>query len=312
MAFLDNSGDIVLDAVLTDTGRMRLARGDGSFKITKFALGDDEINYSVYDKTHASGSAYYDLEVLQTPVLEAFTNNASSMKTHLISITRNDLLYMPILKLNDLNPSTKKHTLQTYMVAVNTATEQKFTGGDGDNPVHGLVYGVSSESPFHVRVDQGIDAVDSGNRPIISPGQALDADLVETQYMVQLDNRFASIRSINDNIATVSFVDDDNIASYYLSLGTDLEYVKENTVRTTETNTQAIRGPRGTILEFRLQSSLELNTSNYLFTRLGSTTTMTDTAGVSQDIYFIDSTIRVQGATTGYSMDIPVRFIKLQ
>ena len=38
MAFLDNSGDIVLDAVLTDTGRMRLARGDGSFKITKFAL----------------------------------------------------------------------------------------------------------------------------------------------------------------------------------------------------------------------------------------------------------------------------------
>ena len=38
MAFLDNSGDIILDAVLTDTGRFRLARGDGSFKITKFAL----------------------------------------------------------------------------------------------------------------------------------------------------------------------------------------------------------------------------------------------------------------------------------
>ena len=43
MGFLDNSGDIILDAVLTDTGRMRLAKGDGSFKIVKFALGDDEI-----------------------------------------------------------------------------------------------------------------------------------------------------------------------------------------------------------------------------------------------------------------------------
>ena len=43
MAFLDNSGDIILDAVLTDTGRLRLAQGDGSFKISKFALGDDEI-----------------------------------------------------------------------------------------------------------------------------------------------------------------------------------------------------------------------------------------------------------------------------
>ena len=86
MGFLDNSGDIILDAVLTDTGRMRLAKGDGSFKITKFAFGDDEINYGLYDKNHASGSAYYDIEILQTPVMEAFTNNGSSMKSKLISI----------------------------------------------------------------------------------------------------------------------------------------------------------------------------------------------------------------------------------
>ena len=88
MAFLDNSGDIILDAVLTDTGRLRLAQGDGSFKVTRFALGDDEINYGLYNKDHASGSAYYDLEVLQTPILEAFTNNAASLKTRLMSIWR--------------------------------------------------------------------------------------------------------------------------------------------------------------------------------------------------------------------------------
>ena len=77
MAFLDNSGDIILDAVLTDTGRMRLAKGDGSFRITKFGLADDEIDYENYNKDHASGSAYYDLNVMLTPVLEAFTNNTS-------------------------------------------------------------------------------------------------------------------------------------------------------------------------------------------------------------------------------------------
>ena len=91
MAFLDNSGDIILDAVLTDTGRMRLAKGDGSFRIAKFALGDTEINYELYDTGHLSGSAYYDLQVLQTPVLEAFTNNAASMSTKLISIPRNNI-----------------------------------------------------------------------------------------------------------------------------------------------------------------------------------------------------------------------------
>ena len=107
MAFLDNSGDIILDAVLTDTGRLRLARGDGSFKITKFALADDEINYETYNTQHASGSAYFDLEILQTPVFEAFTNNTSTMKSKLISLTNNNLIYLPVLKLNSIDPDAK-------------------------------------------------------------------------------------------------------------------------------------------------------------------------------------------------------------
>ena len=97
MGFLDNSGDIILDVVLTDLGRQRLAKGDGSFNITKFALGDDEIDYSLYDKNNASGSSYYDLEILQSPVFEAFTDNAASMKSKLISIPRNNLLYLPVI-----------------------------------------------------------------------------------------------------------------------------------------------------------------------------------------------------------------------
>ena len=91
-SFLDNSCDIILDTVLTDYGRQLLAKGDGSFKITKFALSDEEIDYGLFDKNHASGSAYYDLEILQTPILEAITDNATSMKTKLISYDNNNLL----------------------------------------------------------------------------------------------------------------------------------------------------------------------------------------------------------------------------
>ena len=47
MAFLDNSGDIILDAVLTDLGRRRMSRGN--FRIVKFALGDEEVNYELFD-----------------------------------------------------------------------------------------------------------------------------------------------------------------------------------------------------------------------------------------------------------------------
>ncbi len=125
MAFLDNSGDIILDAVLTDTGRLRLAQGDGSFKISKFALGDDEINYTLYNKNHASGSAYFDLEILQTPVLEAITNNSAQIKSRLMTISRTNLLFMPILKLNTNriatnNPSQLGST-DFFFRAANTA-----------------------------------------------------------------------------------------------------------------------------------------------------------------------------------------------
>ena len=121
MAFLDNSGDIILDAVLTDTGRLRLAKGDGSFNITKFALGDDEINYTLYDKNHPSGSAYFDVEILQSPVLEAFTNNTSVLKSKLMSISRTNLLYLPEIRnnatdgiaVNSLWPRTAIHTAAT-------------------------------------------------------------------------------------------------------------------------------------------------------------------------------------------------------
>ena len=61
--------------------------------------------------------------------------------------------------------------------------------------------------------------------------------------------------------------------------------------------------------EFTLQASLELNTSTYLFEQLGSTTTMTGKSG-SVSVYYIDAYIKVSGATTGFQLEIPVRFIK--
>mgnify|MGYP003152565551 CR=1 FL=1 len=101
MGFLDNSGDIILDAVLTDLGRKRLAEANGRFNVTKFALGDDEIDYGLYDKNAAGGTPYYDISILQTPVLEAFTNNMSSMKSRLMSYSENDLFHLPVIKIDN-------------------------------------------------------------------------------------------------------------------------------------------------------------------------------------------------------------------
>jgi len=304
MAFLDNSGDIILDAVLTDTGRMRLAKGDGSFKITQFALADDEINYELYDASHASGSAYYDLTVLQLPVLEAFTNNAASLKSKLITVPNTNLLYLPVMQLNEVfgGNSTVRHGDGVFYIAVDETTEKKFTPN-----THFVQYGERlNQSSRYIRSDQGLDTT------AFSPQMALPADLTETQYIVEIDNRFGEIYSWDSHQrAAISFIDDDNIATYFLSLGENSRFVTENEVKTADSATQVIDGPRGTVLQFKVRASLELNDSTALFTELGSTRTITDIGGTST-YYVIDSIVRTQGATTGYRIDIPVSYIKLK
>ena len=299
MAFLDNSGDIILDAVLTDTGRMRLAKGDGTFRIAKFALGDDEINYGSYNKDHASGSAYFDLEVLQTPVLEAFTNNTSTMKSKLISIPRTNLLYLPILKLENTDTNFANNTTEgVHIVAVDDTSETSL-----GTSTQGVLAGVRTNDGKRIRVDQGLDTSE------IPETFTIDADLYETQYIIEIDNRLGQIvKPTRGESTRVSFVDDDNIASYYFSQGTDGDMI--TSIGTVQNADSAISGPRGSRLEFKIKASVELNTSTFLFTQLGST--KTNFAGTGKTFYYIDSTIRVMGATTGYRLDIPVRFAKEQ
>lgn len=303
MAFLDNSGDIILDAVLTDTGRYRLAKGDGSFKIAKFALGDDEIDYALYDRDNPSGSAYYDLSILQTPILEAFADNAASMKSKLISIPRTNLLYLPVMKINDIKePSTALHPSGAFFVAVDKETEDELIGANNT----GILAGETLKGGNYIRIDQGLDTTE------ITPSVTIDSDLRETQYIVEIDNRLGRLAnpvSENSVDASVSFIDDDNMASYYFTQGTDLDYVKNNT-EDERLNSEVIDGPRGTYIQFKIRSSLELNTSDFLFERLGNQTTIVGNTGTNT-IYKIDTIVRVTGATTGYRLDIPVRFVKL-
>tara|TARA_R100000697_G_scaffold117105_1_gene138274 strand:- start:2663 stop:3697 length:1035 start_codon:yes stop_codon:yes gene_type:complete len=343
MAFLDNSGDIILDAVLTDTGRARLARGDGSFKITKFALGDDEIDYSSYNALHPSGTAYFDLEILQTPIFEAFTNNTSNMKSKLISLTNNNLLFLPKLVLNNTsleanvainsqgaNFAPTRATLDggqkgfagsgshVLMVDSDTVTAVNGRLGTVGESTRGYLNGASAQAnnSNQIRVDQGLDTTE------IDSSLILDPELKETQYIVEIDSRFAKIydpNSTNTPVAQPSFIDDDQIASYYftLNVGNFVENAVagptsgNNTVEAAKSNAQVIKGPRGTNLRFGLLASTDLAASDFLFTTLGSS--FTDTDGTSAKTYdFIDTTIRVTGVTTGYRLDIPLRILKVR
>ena len=66
MGYLNNTV-VTVDAILTDTGRQLLAQQNGQFRITQFALADDEIDYTLYNPTHPSGSAYYGQAIVNMP-----------------------------------------------------------------------------------------------------------------------------------------------------------------------------------------------------------------------------------------------------
>ena len=263
MAFLDNSGDIILDAVLTDEGRRRLAMGDGSFRITKFALGDDEIDYSLYDKTPANGTGYEDTRILQLPVFEAFTNNTTSLKNRVISYDDNSLLYLPVVKLNNLlSPTT-----------INAS-----------GPVGG--------------------------------------------YFVSVDSSTTTL--IGNLDTTPSFIDDDNIATYMFAIGKDSSYFAMQKGGTggaaepsysiiTDTNNTRVQnsvigpgdqdGRYGSRLVFGLRSSLNLQTSQNLFTRLGATESII-VGSTETSFSTINTVVRITGFTTGYRVEVPLKLLK--
>ena len=98
MGYLNNQV-VTVDAILTKKGREILAKGDGSFKITLFALADDEIDYTLYNPNHPSGSAYYGEAIENMPLLEAFPDETQMMKYKLTTLDRGTAK-MPILDLN--------------------------------------------------------------------------------------------------------------------------------------------------------------------------------------------------------------------
>ena len=97
MGYLNNQA-VTVDAILTTKGRELLAKNDGSFRITQFALADDEIDYTLYNPNHPSGSAFYGEAIENLPLLEAFPQETQIMKYKLATLPRGTAK-LPVLDL---------------------------------------------------------------------------------------------------------------------------------------------------------------------------------------------------------------------
>jgi hypothetical protein len=123
MGYLNNSL-VTVDAILTNTVRQLLAQNNGAFRITQFALADDEIDYTLYNPTHPSGSAYYGEAINNMPLLEAFPESTQVVKYKLVTLPRGTAK-MPILDIGYSAISIK----QGASLAVSPQT-LNYTGGN--------------------------------------------------------------------------------------------------------------------------------------------------------------------------------------
>lgn len=121
MGYLSNS-TIIVDAVLTKKGREALARQNGSFKITQFALGDDEIDYTLYNENHPNGSAYSGEAIENLPLLEAIPDDQAILKSKLVTLPRGTSA-MPVVTAN-----TAKITLSLGSTTIVNPTTLNFSG----------------------------------------------------------------------------------------------------------------------------------------------------------------------------------------
>ncbi len=325
MSFLDNSGDIILDAVLTDLGRKRMARGN--FSIVKFALGDDEINYKLYDKNHPSGSAYYDLEIMQTPILQATTQNPS-INYGLMSYANPNLFYMPSIVRNSKVQNSALPKDKVFYLAVNDATTADalvtaFGGATGGGTRRVLQAG--QKNGTSIVLETGLNTAEIAGTTTNRSNYLKANGLMDTSFSVSVDQRFftnvmgpasgdvfdnsgASGESViktalANNIPSISTQNRKNHVTARVRAINNNVLKRQNDKRS-DTETSAIKGPRSSALALNFDVKL-LTTED--FKRHGKTGQTI--AGASGTYSIIDSTVYVEGST-GVTEQLPIRIIK--
>lgn len=337
MSFLKNDGDIIIDAVLTDMGRMNLAAGLPL--ATQWSVGDAEIDYSLYNSSNLSGSAYYDVDIMNTPVFEPSTYSQTAMGSQLFSYPDSTLQYLPVLKLNQSTKvSNNLTTIDAGAIASNTNAINLLTT---DNMIQfitptiltsntsfidarqnvfistspGQANTLSSYTTRFIRVDQGFDS-QNATIPLGNLQETSFSIYVNRLFLKVLDNQYNE--SVKPIISANPFTKAQASSIYNISLETpnfsapvEVKPAVSNVTQLATSLATSLPDQVGRQLQFSLQISdfLAANLS-YYFSTYGSLYSGTSIGSIStagNTIYQISTMVRVVGNNYGFAVDIPIK-----
>ena len=325
MAFQDSCDTIIIDAVLTDIGRQKLARSN--FKISKFALGDDEVDYSFGQEVNGT----WKLNTPRLPVLEAGGIGESNIKYGLLSLPRQDVTYFPQLLFNQLveGAATVSAVGQTYYLSVNDETTKKIM----EDLTSVVMLENNQTSRNFIFIESGITGLENVT---ISPGPATkerfitNLGLMDEYMFAYCDGRLVSELLTNRKDA---YFKDDAASNLYLNvvplvntvkitIGSSIENFETYRIPTINNeiftdpsyNTNSvINGPRGMAMGFNLKVIDKLtgtseSTVDERYVTFGTISADLFSAGNLYD--YIDTNVLLEGTATGNQLIVPIRIIR--
>jgi hypothetical protein len=187
MSYL-SSTSVVVDAILTKKGRELLSRNDGSFRITQFSLADDEIDYTLYNPSHPSGSAFYGEAIEAMPIIQAYPNDMEIMKYKLITLPRGtakipvlDLGYNAITIKQGASLAITPQTLN-YLGATSTFEQSGYVATIGDVRTMSSFNGVGINTPEATSLNSTTTIGTNVSKTVIGTTINLTATTVNTLF----------------------------------------------------------------------------------------------------------------------------------
>ena len=187
MGYLNNQV-VTVDAILTKKGRELLAQGGNAFNITQFSLSDDEVDYSLYNPNHPSGSAFYGEAIENMPILEAFPDETQTMKYKLLTLPRGTAK-LPVLEVGyttitmkqgsslSINPQTLN-----YLGTDSTFEASGYTATIGDSRTLSKFEGVGVNTTNAAQLNSTTTVGTNVSRTVIGTTINLTATTVNTLF----------------------------------------------------------------------------------------------------------------------------------
>jgi hypothetical protein len=204
---------IIVDAVLTDAGRAALAKMDGSFNIVKYAFGDDEVDYTLIKKFGRTAG----MEKIEgnNPVFEALTNPQYAQKYLAVSVSNQDLTYLPTLSLSGDSVSGNLVTIGRTIKTTRTITfAQTLSEGTSiDQELRDQSFIVTMDNRFIQLVGVTSDTLDRNQKATyIRPRDSVETSIGGSQLTLRigtkpiLESEFQTYGTKNDKTIINTFM----------------------------------------------------------------------------------------------------------